>query len=838
MKTALSGEATWSENLHLVMERNGYPEDTWYTFSYSPVRDESGAVAGMFCAGTETTQAVLAEATLRESEEKFSALFAASPAPFLILKPNAPRFTITEVNDAYLAATMRTREEVVGRGVFEAFPDNPDDATIAGVSILRASFERVLASRKPDTLPALKYDVARPDGTFETRWWRPVNSPVLGANGEVEAIIHNATDVTAEHRADVALRESENAVGRARDYAEATLRTSPVPLLVLESDLTVVTANDAFYERFEVDPTQTEGRLVYELGNGQWDIPKLRELLEDILPRHSAFDEFEVTHRFEHIGRRTMLLNGRRMAVEVGGRERIVLVIEDITQRKVAEDALRASDERQAFLLKLGDALRAKPDENAVVDVAVRMLAEEMRLDRCYATAMYPAENRVDVIQEFRRPDLAPMPSPLRFSDFPEAGRRSFDRTLIFDDTANDPELTDTDKSSLAAMNFGAFLSSPVRRGAGNPIWALGAVSSQPRRWTPGEVALMEDTAERTWAAVERARAEVTLRDSESRYRHIVESAKEYAIVTLDDVGCIISWNSGAERLLGYSEEEAIGRSGEIFFTAEDRASGEPEKELSRASAYGRATNERWHVRQDGSCFWGSGVMLPVEDGEEGRYLKIFRDQTEERRADERQTLMIEELNHRVKNTLAVIQSLAQQTFRSAEQSNDAETFEGRLEALARAHDVLTSQHWESADLQEIACATLDSCHGRDSNVTIQGPTVLLPARTTVTVAMALHELCTNAIKYGALSREEGRVSVTWQVTEGASPRLRLCWEESGGPRVQEPKRRGFGTRMIERALAADLGGSATLDYRPQGLVCTIDCPLPGKRLESADAER
>ncbi|WP_293902886.1 PAS domain-containing protein, partial [Phenylobacterium sp.] len=142
--------------------------------------------------------------------QSFARLFRASPAPFLILEPDAPRFTIAEVNDAYLAATMRTREDVIGRGVFEAYPDNPDDPIVEGVRTLRASLEHVLASKKPDTLPGLKYDIARPDGTFEARWWSPVNSPVLDDNGEVEAIIHNANDVTEQYRAEAALRESES----------------------------------------------------------------------------------------------------------------------------------------------------------------------------------------------------------------------------------------------------------------------------------------------------------------------------------------------------------------------------------------------------------------------------------------------------------------------------------------------------------------------------------------------------------------------------------------------------------------------------------------------------
>ncbi len=155
------------------------------------------------------------------ADPSFERLFQASPAPCLVLKPDAPHFTIFEVNDAYLAATMRAREDVVGRGIFEAFPDNPDDPTVAGVRTLQASLEHVLATRQPDTLPGLKYDITRPDGRFEERWWSPVNSPVLDESGEVEFIIHNANDVTEQHRAEASLRESESRLAAAFESVPA-----------------------------------------------------------------------------------------------------------------------------------------------------------------------------------------------------------------------------------------------------------------------------------------------------------------------------------------------------------------------------------------------------------------------------------------------------------------------------------------------------------------------------------------------------------------------------------------------------------------------------------------
>jgi two-component sensor histidine kinase len=184
--------------------------------------------------------------------------------------------------------------------------------------------------------------------------------------------------------------------------------------------------------------------------------------------------------------------------------------------------------------------------------------------------------------------------------------------------------------------------------------------------------------------------------------------------------------------------------------------------------------------------------------------------------------LMVDELNHRVKNTLAIVQGVAQQSFRGRDVPEAVrKSFEGRLAALATAHDLLTRANWESAELGELAEEVM-RLHAE--RVDVQGPPTRLPPKTAVSLAMALHELCTNAVKYGALSHPEGRVSLSWEAADG---RLALVWAEHGGPPVSPPARRGFGTRMIERALAADVDGKAELDFRPEGIVCRIEAALP-----------
>lgn len=196
--------------------------------------------------------------------------------------------------------------------------------------------------------------------------------------------------------------------------------------------------------------------------------------------------------------------------------------------------------------------------------------------------------------------------------------------------------------------------------------------------------------------------------------------------------------------------------------------------------------------------------------------------------ASRRQQLLIDELNHRVKNTLSIVQSLAQQTFGKGKVAPELQAaFEGRLNALAGAHDTLTSVNWERAQLADIAASAIEAC-GVVGRVQTNGPKVWLEARTAVTFAMALHELCTNAIKYGALSNETGSVEFTWSVEEREPARLHCTWRESGGPPVSQPERIGFGTRMLDRALAGELSARVVMDFAPEGLICTIDAANSG----------
>jgi two-component sensor histidine kinase len=236
-------------------------------------------------------------------------------------------------------------------------------------------------------------------------------------------------------------------------------------------------------------------------------------------------------------------------------------------------------------------------------------------------------------------------------------------------------------------------------------------------------------------------------------------------------------------------------------------------------------------------------TISPIQDaaGKVVGASKIARDMTERRRADEHRKTLMAELNHRVKNTMAVIQSIASQTLGHAATLEEARAaFGSRLVNLAKAHDVLTRESWQSANLADIVTQIAEPHGGGESRFGIEGPDLRLSPSAALAFSMALHELGTNAAKYGALSRESGRVAIAWRI-EGQDPdrRLVLHWQESGGPPVARPTRKGFGSRLIERALASELGGEVRVDYESSGLRCTIVAPLPaGQGLPGGQGDR
>lgn len=211
------------------------------------------------------------------------------------------------------------------------------------------------------------------------------------------------------------------------------------------------------------------------------------------------------------------------------------------------------------------------------------------------------------------------------------------------------------------------------------------------------------------------------------------------------------------------------------------------------------------------------------------RALDEVAERAARKQAEEHQQLLIRELNHRVKNSLATVQAIANQTLRTPEvPKKSLRAFGDRLAALARAHDVLTEEKWQSANIRDVIAGTLEPYGGADdARFHLEGLGIELPPRIALSLSMALHELATNAAKYGALSVPDGCVDIVWSAAGiNSSRRFTLKWTEKDGPPVAAPSRKGFGSRLIERGLAAELQGNVELVYAPEGVVCNIDAPL------------
>jgi PAS domain S-box-containing protein len=379
--------------------------------------------------------------------------------------------------------------------------------------------------------------------------------------------------------------------------------------------------------------------------------------------------------------------------------------------------------------------------------------------------------------------------------------------------------------------------------GRPRPVAALGAYWRERHEPTPDEIASLEAIAESMGAALRSISAredlEQRLEESERRRRDLEAARREIAfqahlldvveqaVIASDLEGRVTYWNTFAERLYGWSKEEALGRS------IHDLGAGP--KEVGAAEALlqevkqGRSwTGEVALARKDGAAFpaWLSVWPIRGSGGELVGMVSVSIDNTDRRRAEDHQQLLINELNHRVKNTLAIVQSIAHQSLRGEAVTAQRAAFEARLIALSDAHNLMVDAGWAALPLDQLAETVLRpfgeiSAKGR---VRLAGPEILLAPRTAIAFTLALHELATNAAKYGALATPGGHVEFRWRIEE-RDDTFRAEWKEFGGPPVAAPKRRGFGARLIEQGLASELGGDVALEFAAAGLVCRIEAP-------------
>lgn len=327
----------------------------------------------------------------------------------------------------------------------------------------------------------------------------------------------------------------------------------------------------------------------------------------------------------------------------------------------------------------------------------------------------------------------------------------------------------------------------------------------------------------------ERIEAERTLRENETRLRVLIDQLPAILWVTDRDLRYTSSVGQGL-RLLGLRPNEVVGTSLDEYFSSIDAYDGGVSVRAHQNALKGISSS--YEAQRKG--YWFECHVEPLHDVR-GRIVGVIGlavDVTERKRAERRQRLMMDELDHRVKNTLASVVSIAEQTLSSSTSLGDfRHSFLGRVIAMARTHEALASGKWEGVDLRGVTERVMRPHSLADaSRVSIEGPKVRLPASAALPVTLTLHELATNAAKYGALSNDAGRVHISWKRINGEEPGVQILWREVGGPEVTAPApgRRGMGSQLIEGLIEYELHGAVRMRFEPEGFRCELDVPLVG----------
>lgn len=376
----------------------------------------------------------------------------------------------------------------------------------------------------------------------------------------------------------------------------------------------------------------------------------------------------------------------------------------------------------------------------------------------------------------------------------------------------------------------------PYINRAGRTEWIRWSMA--PWRHDGGEIGGLVLYTEVVTANIE---ARLKLEAAEARYRAVFDQAA-MGVARLTPTGEILEANDSFCALLRRSRDDLLGAALPSFVHPDFLEAVLRSNQSLLAGEVETCAAERLFLTPAGDALWIHLTASVVRVDDEPAYiLAIISDVSARKEAENAQArhqsqlrLLINELNHRVKNTLATVQSMAAQTLRNEPDPVVAfEKFEARLLGLSRVHDILTRETWHGAELHEVVERALRPFDEAGARFAFAGPDVRLQPGGALTMALILHELATNALKYGALSNADGRVSLTWSYA-AAERALAVTWTETGGPPVSAPTRRGFGSRLIERSLGGELKGAATMDYRPEGLTCVLRARLPETRENDA----
>jgi len=613
----------------------------------------------------------------------------------------------------------------------------------------------------------------------EWRWLHSTSSPRWDAQGRHIGFIGVAHDITEAKMAELSLRERE-----AQLSAFISQATAGFGQVDLDGRFTLV--NDRFCEIAGWSRQELIGRTMQSITHPE-DLARNVGLFERAVREGTPYTlEKRYVRRdgsFVWVNNSVSVI--RRPDGEPFG---VLAVTIDVTQRREAEEALRKSEESLRLAIE-----------------GAGMATWELDLETMEGDW---SPNRFDLLGMARRKE----------------SRGGFDEWLA---RIHPDDLERVGETALRCIREGVPYTIEYR---------ICRADNNRERWLQSHGSRIDYADDRpsrfvgvSFDITDRRRAEDELRDSETRFRTIFEQANDYLITTTLDQK-ITSVNPAVLTALGYREDEVIGHSVADFMDPDQFALSM--EAFGRKLAEGGTTRFMLNVRARDrrQLVWEVNSQLTADsEGRPEGLHAIARDMTEAKRNEAHLRLLVDELNHRVKNTLAIVQGIAQQSFKDdADPAKARRAFEGRLAALSEAHNLLTREHWGAVSMTRVIGDAI-APHGNDAGrFALDGPDLSIVPKTAISLALAIHELATNAVKHGALSQAGGHVTIRWaRAPSDGATRFSLVWEESGGPPVVTPTQRGFGTRMIERGLAAEFGGTVTIDFRPEGVVCTVDAPLP-----------
>ena len=505
-------------------------------------------------------------------------------------------------------------------------------------------------------------------------------------------------------------------------------------------------------------------------------------------------------------------------------------------RRNEIEASLRTSEERQRFLLGLSDTLRPIGDPVEIQLVAARLLGQHLGANRV-AYAEDGGDGETVVLARNYTSGVPGIEGIYRYADYGEELLRELraGRPVIRPDIANDASLSEAEKNAHAVLQLGATLNVPLVK-AGRLVAILAVHYIAAHEFKGEELALVREVAERTWAAVERSRAEADLRASEERFRQFGAASSD-ALWIRRAVDMRYEYVSSAfEHVYGTDVHRIAQGSGDADWihsvTLQDR---QLVTQCLAKVLRGEQNSCEYRIEEpNGSLRWVRDTVFPIRNvmGSVVRIGGIGQDITDDKETSQRLRVMVEELKHRTRNLLAIVQSVAYQTARSSQDMDDFQLkFGERLHTLGKVHDLLSKSDDRVITLRAVVSAELEAFATGDltGRVMIEGPDICLRNSAVQMLALAIPELATNARKYGALSSSGGRLTVHWSVSEPGSgeAQLDLEWRETGVQRTPgQGTGHGYGRHLIEKALPMALGGRTDYKLSDDGLRCVLSMPL------------